>query len=94
MTLYQPLPPGKYGIVEITNEIGVVTTRDAYLCCHCQMTCIVVPGSGKVRGWCKHCGAPTCGAKACAPDNCFPLEARLEVEEGTRTSWKGREILC
>lgn len=34
-----------------------------------------------VRGWCMNCNGPICGPQ-CA--ECVPLEAKLEIAEGTR----------
>ena len=54
-------------------------------CPHCGCHFVSIPGSGKRRTWCTHCGAVTCGSKKCDP--CIPLEAKLDFVEGTKTSY-------
>ena len=88
--IYRPLPPGRYGWLSISEPGKPTIERDAYLCCHCQTLCVVIPGSGRTRGWCLKCGQPTCGETACGL--CVPLEVRLEAEEGTRKQWHGIEL--
>ena len=85
---------GALGYVCITNadRDGGTIERDAYLCAHCQLICIVQPGSKKKRGFCFMCMAPTCGRKGCV-ERCIPFEARLEAEEGTRRFWKQVDLL-
>ena len=79
------------GCLTITEPDKPTVERDTYLCCHCQRMVIVVPGSGKRRGWCFMCNKNTCGGKACSA-KCIPFEARLEAEEGRRRYWKQLEI--
>ena len=66
------------GYLVITGPQGTVE-RDTIQCCHCQAHYIVQPGSGKRRGWCTMCSAPTCGKPACAP--CVPFEKKLDAFE-------------
>ena len=85
------LPPGSYGYISITEPGKTTVERDAYLCCHCQEMCIIVPGSGKTRGYCYLCFAPTCGQKRCS-ERCVPFEAKLEAMEGRRRFYKQLEL--
>jgi len=55
-------------------ELGTVQ------CVHCGAHFPVVPGSGKVRGFCQNCNGPVCGP-ACAA--CVPTDLLLEnIEKG------------
>lgn len=54
-----------------------------YMCRHCNAHFLVETGSGKKRGWCTHCGGPTCGSAACA--KCKPLEQWLDEVERKAT---------
>ena len=54
-------------------------------CSHCSRHFEMVPGSGRLRGWCFKCQHVTCGAAACMP--CVPKEARLEYAEGGKTRY-------
>lgn len=47
-------------------------------CVHCQRTWRKVEGSGKKRGFCKHCMGPTCGKKGCET-RCLPIEKRIDI---------------
>jgi hypothetical protein len=49
-------------------------------CVHCQGLWEVKPGSGKRRGFCLRCNAPTCGRAGC--DRCKPWEMACEIQEG------------
>jgi len=57
---------------------------DTVMCCHCGMHYTVVPGSGRRRGFCFKCMAPTCGGPSC--DQCFTVEQRLGFIEGKRAT--------
>ena len=61
-----------------TDAEGKKTEADYLQCCHCQWTWPIVKGSGRQRGWCTLCAAPTCGRVAC--QSCQPFERRLEAE--------------
>ncbi len=50
-------------------------------CAHCGKHWIVVPGSGRVRGFCMRCNGPICGPK-CA--ECLPAEKQIENIEAGR----------
>lgn len=52
---------------------------DTVQCCHCGRHYAVKPGSGKTRGFCMKCMAPTCGSERC--DTCIPQEKMLEEIE-------------
>ena len=85
------LPPGRYGYVAIMKPGKPTIERDAYLCAHCQMLCIVRPGSGTTRGYCFRCQAPLCGRAPCN-QRCIPFEAKMEAQEGRRRFWKQMEL--
>ena len=52
---------------------------DTLQCVHCGRHWVPEPGSGKVRGFCRCCMGPTCGAQKC--DACLPFEKRLDLYE-------------
>ena len=65
-------------IVVDGNEVG-----QTLKCPHCQAIFEVVRGSGRRRGFCMNCMAPTCGDKKCC--ECLPWEKRFEeFESGKR----------
>lgn len=57
---------------------GKVTVREADMlhCPHCDGWWEVVPGSGRTRGWCVHCGRAHCGGPQCW--TCRPFELVLD----------------
>lgn len=63
---------------ELAFAPGGKTTseKDMLRCCHCGVFWYVLPGSGRQRGFCMKCGAPTCGAGACR--DCNPWRKRLD----------------
>ena len=83
------MPP--FGRIIITEPGMPDIERDAYLCAHCQLMCVVVPGSGKTRGFCLLCYSPTCGREECGT-TCVPYEAKLEAQEGTRRFYKQTKL--
>lgn len=74
------LKPGGYATV--TGPDGV-KERDSITCCHCGAVSFIVPGSGKVRGFCRMCMKATCGKERCLTV-CVPLERKLEVMENRK----------
>ena len=65
----------------LTQSIyGEQTERATYHCCHCQRAVIMMPGSGRQRGFCFHCMQPNCGRQKCV-DTCMPWEHALEISE-------------
>ena len=64
------------GTVCITTPDGGETQHDTLQCAHCGRHWVVLPGSGRVRGFCLKCMKPTCGAPEC--DACDPVEAKLQ----------------
>ena len=80
MTLLRlnPRASGEFQVVSL--ETGRVLQEGQTLsCCHCQRTWAVRPGSGRQRGWCLRCNAPTCGGPACL--TCLPWERQMEIME-------------
>lgn len=68
-----------YGITNF--EDGRIEEHDMQQCCHCGYHFKVVPGSGRVRGFCLKCMQVTCGKPAC--NTCLPIEKWLDgVENG------------
>lgn len=45
-------------------------------CVHCGRHWTIVPGSGRVRGFCGRCNGPTCGPRC--DGKCVPEELMLE----------------
>jgi hypothetical protein len=68
-----------HGIVVVTDVDGRTIERDTLRCVHCQKVWVVVPGSGRRRGFCTRCMGPTCGAAGC--DACMNFEKKLELYE-------------
>ena len=52
------------GYVTIVGD-GPVIERDTLQCVHCGFHWMVIPGSGRRRGWCMKCNGPSCGAEEC-----------------------------
>jgi hypothetical protein len=50
-------------------------------CVHCGMQFIVVPGSGRSRGYCMSCDGITCGAKVKCETECTHFEKAIEQME-------------
>ena len=59
---------------------GVETETPTLRCCHCQRVWAYMPGSGKLRGWCRRCDQPICGAGRCMT-RCEPWEYQVELME-------------
>lgn len=76
------LNQGSKGILLYTDRESDKLHREyqTITCCHCNHTFVIVPGSGKTRGMCLMCYAPTCGAEWCMT-RCEPFERRLEAYE-------------
>lgn len=52
-------------------------------CCHCGRHWLVIPGSGRTRGFCMRCGDVTCGPDCPVGMSCVPQEQMLEnLEQG------------
>lgn len=66
-----------HGHVIIVGD-GPVVERDTLSCVHCGGHWVVVPGSGRTRGWCMKCKGPTCGKQACCA--CRPVDALIYGE--------------
>lgn len=71
-----------HGVIIITDPaLNREIHMDAMSCVHCQELWVVVPGSGKTRGFCLKCMGPICGEK-CA-ECTGPWEKRMErIEAG------------
>ena len=68
------------GYILVTGLDGRVREEyDTAVCCHCQQSFRIVPGSGTTRGWCTLCGQTTCGKQACQP--CVPFERKIAAQE-------------
>ncbi len=60
----------------LIDNVEVASTKQ---CCHCGAHFVSVKGSGKIRGFCTHCMAITCGDVNCDP--CVPFEKKIEEYE-------------
>jgi hypothetical protein len=69
-----------HGVLLATHFDGTLEERDILVCCHCQYTWAVMPGSGRRRGWCIRCDALVCGKQRCMAE-CAPFERWLEAVE-------------
>lgn len=65
-----------------TRDGRVLAEGQTLSCSHCGAHWQVKPGSGRKRGFCSKCMAPTCGSKNC--DTCIPFEKQLEAMEQRR----------
>lgn len=68
------------GYVIIVDPDEPTIERDTLQCVHCGKHWMVVPGSGRRRGWCLKCSGAHCGGAACW--ECAPW-AKV-VNEGRR----------
>jgi len=67
-----------HGEVHITPlDGGPSRVADTLQCQHCMKHWVVVPGSGRRRGWCLRCNGPLCGKPECM-QNCVPFMAKVE----------------
>ena len=64
----------------ITDPYAPVRESATYNCCHCQYVVHVHFGSGKERGHCYLCDAPTCGKQNCMT-SCHPFLKKIEEIE-------------
>ena len=69
----------KTGYIKYESEWGDIQEADTYNCCHCQYVVRIQPGSGKQRGYCTLCTAPTCGGEHCL--ECKPFMKMIEELE-------------
>lgn len=67
------------GNITISELGGKLREADTHQCVHCGCHWAVVKDSGKVRGYCRGCKGPHCGAPACW--DCYPLEKQLDDAE-------------
>lgn len=82
MTLRRATATNRNGLIILDDpETGIVEI-DTLQCVHCGLEFPHCPGSGKIRGFCTRCNGPTCGCAKCG--ECVPMEAQLEILEGTR----------
>ena len=81
---------GARGYIVISGPDAPTLERETLQCVHCGKHWIYEPGSGRRRGWCAPCNGVTCGAERCAV--CVPLEARIEIMEGAKTSQARRYL--
>lgn len=78
MHLLKHTSPKTKGTIIITEEMGKVIEHETHQCVHCGKHWILIPGSGKDRGYCLKCNGLTCGRKECDP--CRPY--MKQIEEG------------
>ena len=72
-------PSGQTTLVDAAGNRTTIE-HDTLQCVHCQHHWRVVVGSGRVRGYCRRCMGPTCGAKVCV-DECEPWEKGADRRE-------------
>ena len=65
-----------------TFEDGRQVEYETVQCVHCGLHFPIVPGSGKIRGYCMRCAGPVCGPD-CA--RCVPTERLLDCLEQGKT---------
>lgn len=71
---------GPDGAFWMTEASGAISEADLLQCRHCQMTWRYVLGSGRKRGWCRHCNGPLCGKPSCMAA-CLPFMDRIVAGE-------------
>jgi len=74
-----PQYKGNAGYVRIDHPEGPAIERDTMQCVHCMKHWLVIPGSGRRRGWCTRCNGPVCGAEVCMTQ-CVPFEKKVVGE--------------
>lgn len=57
--------PKSHGHIITQDYDGREVHIDTKQCCHCGGHFPIVPGSGKLRGFCMKCSAVTCGKSCC-----------------------------
>lgn len=67
------------GYMAITDPEFGTKEADSLQCVHCQHVWLVVPGSGRKRGWCYQCMGPTCSPHCHSV--CVPFEKVLDYYE-------------
>lgn len=77
--MYDSTARNPHGFVTIVEPGRATIEADTLQCCHCGGHFRVLRGSGTKRGWCGHCGGPTCGRLECHV--CLPLEKWLRMVE-------------
>lgn len=80
MGRYSQLKPhGFFQMVDLFT--GKSQEGETVQCCHCGKHFFLSPQTTKDRGFCYRCGGFICGERCL---NCVPIEAELEILEGTR----------
>lgn len=69
------------GFIEISGP-DAIEHYDTLCCVHCGAHWRVIPGSGRIRGYCETCAGPTCGP-GCS-QKCVPVEQLYENMENGR----------
>jgi hypothetical protein len=73
--MYESTARRPAGHIIIVGESGPTIERDTLQCVHCDAHWVVVPGSGRRRGWCMKCRGPHCGASGCWA--CVPADVKV-----------------
>jgi hypothetical protein len=83
MNYIQERSKGKGHGVFTPEDSDRVAEEYSITCCHCNHVFFIQRRSGKERGWCRMCSAPTCGDTRCdsALNGCVPFEQKLERYE-------------
>ena len=69
------------GVIVTADASGRVIETDTLQCKHCGMHWQMIPGSGRIRGWCTKCNGPLCGENQMCMVICYPMEKRLDDAE-------------
>lgn len=81
--LHYPREGQTAGYTTLAGPDAGMTEGVTLQCAHCGMHWQAQPGSGRQRGWCFKCAAPSCGKRVCESE-CVPQEKWLEIWEGSR----------
>lgn len=65
------------GLIIAGDGCGADAQRATYMCPHCQEHFLTVKGSGRPRGFCTKCMAPTCGKPDCEA-RCDPWQKKID----------------
>lgn len=69
-----------HGTATLVGRAGKELTVKTLQCVHCGGHHLIIPGSGRQRGWCTKCGGFLCGGKKCMA-HCEHFMKAIERQE-------------
>jgi hypothetical protein len=76
-----------YGVVQITDESGKVTSYPAYGCGHCSDPVVLNPARKRERLTCTDCGKWICEQKELCQVGCTPIYALADDHLEASSRW-------